>query len=302
MFFKNCLIYRINRNFRIADLDLFEQQLSEFKFTSCGPNDKQKFGWVTPLGQCGSLFSHLVGNNLLICAKKEEKILPASVVKEKVNERINMMESEYGMPLKKRDKDNIKDDIITELLPQAFTRSEVVRLLIMQDLGFIIVDTGSSKKAEDVLALLRKTIGSLPVVPVMVDQYVNEALTAWVKSGETPKGFTLLDSAEFTSINGDKSTVKCKNQELHSDEMIIHIESHKTVTKLALDWQDRISFTLTEDLYLKGVKYSDELIDQNEDIPREDRAARFDADMQLMCGEFSALLSDLFAVLGGVVE
>lgn len=302
MFFKNMIVYRINRNFRIMDTALFEQQLTEFGFTPCGSQDRQKFGWTQPMGKHGKMLHHTVGANILICAKKEEKVIPRIVIKERLDEAVRFIENEKGRPLKKREKDDLKHDIVIDLLPHAFAKSSLTQVLIMQDLGVIVVNSSNARKAEDSLALLRNSVGSLPVVPVMINQFVNEVMTNWVKSGTTPQGITLLNSAEFESVNGDKSVVKCRNQELHTDEMITHIESNKTVVKLALDWQDRINFTLTEDLYFKGVKYSDELRDQNDDIPREDCASRFDADMALMCGEFSAMLPNVFDMFGGVVE
>lgn len=293
--FKNALVYQLSRKIELKP-EILEQQVSEFKFTPCGTQDAQKFGWTQVLGKHGELFTHVAGGAIFLASKREEKMLPASVIKESLAEKVEALELEHGRKLKKTEKDTLKDEIVMDLLPRAFSRHSVTQLVILPEQGLIIVDAGSYKKAEDTLALLRKSIGSLPVVPVTAQKPIELTLTEMVKTGDVPNGFVAGEEFEMKAVAEDGGQVRCKQQDHDSDEVRAHIEANKVVVKLAFDWQDRVSFVFDDSYALKRLKFSDELKYTNEDIDREDVAQRLDADMTLLAGELVALTTSLFAV------
>lgn len=298
LWFKNLMVYRLSRDITLRAEEM-EKQLASMTFTPCGSQDMAKMGWVPPMGSHSDALTHTANGQIIICARKEEKILPSPVIKQALEAKIQKLEADQGRKLKKTEKDSLKDEVLHSLLPRAFSRFSQTMMWIDTVNGLIMVDCASAKKAEDTLALLRKSLGSLPVVPLALENPIELTLTEWVRSGTVAQGFQLLDEAELKAMLEDGGVIRAKKQDLVSDEIAVHIEAGKVVTKLALDWQQRIQFVMCDDGSIKRLKFCDELRDQNEDIDREDFAQRFDADFILMTGELAALIQSLVEGLGG---
>lgn len=302
LWFKNLMVYRLTRDLSLT-AEAMERQLAEFSFTPCGSQDMAKTGWVSPLGgEHSDTLTHVANGQIIICARKEEKMLPASVIRQNLEAKISKLEAEQARKLKKTEKDSLKDEVLHTLLPRAFSRFNQTQVWIDTANNLIMLDCASAKKAEDTLALLRKSLGSLPVVPLTLEKPPELTLTEWVRSGDTPAGFALMDEAELKAMLEGGGVIRCKQQDLVCDEIANHIESGKVVTKLALDFQERVQFVMCDDGSLKRLKFSDILREQNDDIDREDRAQRFDADFILMTNELTALTTSLIGALGGEAQ
>ncbi|BEN48172.1 recombination-associated protein RdgC [Serratia marcescens] len=301
LWFKNLMVYRLSREVAL-NADEMEKQLSAFAFTPCGSQDMAKTGWVSPMGSHSDALTHAVNGQIVICARKEEKILPSPVIKQELQAKIERLEAEQHRKLKKTEKDVLKDEVLHSLLPRAFSRFNQTFMWIDTVNDLIMVDAASAKRAEDTLALLRKSLGSLPVVPLTMESPIELTLTEWVRSGEMPAGFAIQDEAELKAILEEGGVIRCKKQNLISDEIAVHIEAGKLVTKLAVDWQERIQLMLSDDGSLKRLKFADTLREQNDDIDRDDFAQRFDADFILMTSELAALIKNTIEALGGEAQ
>lgn len=298
--FKSLNIYRLSRDVKIAqDEEALSRQLEQFAFTPCGSQDMAKAGWISPLGQVSDRLYHLANDQLLLVIQRQEKMLPASVIKDELAKKIAKLETEQARKLKKTEKDALKDEVLHTLLPRAFSKNSITKIWVDIKNSLVIVDSPSAKRAEDALALLRKTLGSLPVVPVHMETPIEITATEWVRSGDAPAGFVIGDEAEMKALLEGGGVAKVKKQELCCDEISGHIEAGKVVTSLSMNWQERITFTLTDQFAIRKIKFTDSLLEQNDDIDREDAATRFDADFTLLTGELSNLIRDLTSALGG---
>lgn len=295
--FKNIFIYRLSREVSWDTAEV-NAALSKFVFTPCGSQDMAKAGWTSVLGDN---LTHEYQGFLLIQHKREEKILPSQVLKEELQKKVLTLEEEQDRKLKKTEKDSLKDEVLHSLLPRAFTRKSLAKILIDRSNHLVFVEASSAKKAEDQLALLRKSLGSLPVIPFTPREPLEITMTEWFKNG-FPAGFTAGEDATLKGLLDNGGAVRCNKVDLQSDEIMSHIEAGKVATTVAINWMDRASFRVNDDMSIKALTFCDDLYDQNDDIDREDVAQRFDADFVLFTGELSALFNALVEAIGGEAE
>lgn len=296
--FKNVMIYRLTKSLDWTSQKL-QTALEQEIFHPCGQSDMSKFGWTNPLR--GSELLHFsVGKQILLLARKEEKILPSHVVKGELDERVNLLEEKENRKLKKTEKQALKDDLIAMLLPRAFSKTQQTAIWIDSETNLIYVDAASSKRTEDTLALLRKSLGSLPVVPLAFANEPTTVMTNWIAQDNLPEYLTALEEAELKAP--DDAVIRCKNHPLDSEEILSHLQKGKLVTKLALNWDEHLSFVLNDDGSLKRLKFADQIREKNDDILKEDYAQRFDADFVLMTGELAKLTENLIDDFGGEKE
>ena len=189
---KNAIIYRLTKNIDFGEI---ESKLKECEFTPCGSADASHFGWFAPLTNSENL-AYQADGKILLMAKREEKILPVEVVNRELNKRITALEEKEQRKLKKAERLSLKDDVIATLLPQAFSRIKTTALYIDTLKQLIFVDAASSKTAEDALALLRKSLGSLPVVPLAFNRAPCEVMTKWV-TDTAPDWLILREEVEI---------------------------------------------------------------------------------------------------------
>ncbi|EWH08886.1 recombination associated protein [Catenovulum agarivorans DS-2] len=295
MWFKNALLYRFTSPFEFSAEQL-EEKLKEFEFTPCLKSEMSSIGWTKALHPKAHTLVHSAGAYHLLSLKKQEKVLPASVVKELLEEKLEQIEQAEGRKVKGKEKQNLKEELIHTLLPQAFSKSSCVRAAIFAESGWILVEAGSAGKAEEFLAYLRKCLGTLPVVPPETDGATMLTFDEWMK-GNHPSDFTLGTEVELKDFAEDEGVLRCKNLALDSEDLLNHLNNGKHVTKIAVDWQETLSCILCDDMAIKRIKFSDVVKEQNEDVTDEDKLARLDADFALMCGELDKFVARLAEVL-----
>lgn len=275
MIFKNAKFYALTQS---LDLSNIEAACAEYAFRPCGNSDLATMGWANEFGR--QLVTQVSGL-FTLALKKEEKLLPARVVNREVDEAVAAIELETGAPVGKKAKSDIKQEVVFRMLPLAFTDHSYTWGTVIPSKNLVIVYATSDGAAETFLAMLRKTIGSLPVVP-LARRSISMELTHWM-SEKSPSLIDVLDEAELKSTDELGSVIRCKNQPLNTDEVQAHINTGKLIQKLAIQYDDSFSAVFCEDGSLKRIRFSDRILEETDDIPKDQVAARFEAETILIC-------------------
>ncbi len=297
MFFKNAYIFAFTKPFNTSELEL-NAVMNEHCFTPISSTEMSRYGWTNSIGKGSDLTTESNGN-ILICARKEEKILPAPVIKEMVAERVDQLEVEQSRSATKKEREQFKEDIIFELLPRAFSRITDTYAYINAKENIIVIDSASRGKAEDLLALLRKTLGTLPVTSVSPEVDPSEIMTDWVSDHDGVSycldslNFKVQYDAELRSLGDESPVIRVKDMSLDCEQIRAHIDDDMFITKLALEFIDSMSFMLHDDLSIKRIKFADVVAEQNDYYDSDDVQGKLIADFTVMAGELNLMINSL---------
>lgn len=297
MWFKNLRLYRLSEDWTLSP-EALNEKLAEFCFNPCGNLDPLRYGFEPPLGRDGSEYVHASNGYIMICAKKQEKILPSGVIKEQLEEKIALIREAEGRPIGRKERDTLKDEVIFSLLPKAFTKSSLDFAYIAPSERLIVVNAASAKRAEDLLSKLREALGTLRCVPVTLKHQPPQVMTHWVREGNGTHGFVLGEECELQAVK-DGRVVRVKKIDLTSHEIRNHLDSGMHVSKLALEWNEAISCIIDDQLGIKRIKFDDAISEQANERNAESRAEQFDADFTIMTLELKKFIEAVFLAFGG---
>ncbi len=293
MWFRNLQIYRLPSKWATT-IDALETQLASFPLQSCSATELKSVGWIAP--RDGASLIHSVNRQWLLALGVEQKLLPSSVVKQVAFERARTIQETQARNVGRREMRELREAVSLELLPRAFINRRTTFGWIDPVNGWLVIDAASTAKADEFLEHLHRSVEGFPARFLQTVQSPSAAMTAWIADGEAPAGFTIDQDLELKST--EKATVRYVRHTLEGEEIRQHIAEGKVVTRLALTWNDRISFMLTENLQIKRLAFLDILKEQSEG-QAENEDERFDIDFTLMSGEVARLLDDLLQAMGG---
>ena len=300
--FRNLIVYRLPTPWNIT-LEKLEEQLKRVPFQRCSGSEQQRSGWISPNGKEGPLV-HAVNRQWLLALCTEQRLLPSSVIQDEVKERAEAIETQQGYAPGRKQLRELKDRVAEELLPRAFTRRRSTYVWIDPTNGWLAVDASALGKAEEVIEMLRKTLDDFPLKLVNTQISTCSAMADWLAGGEAPGAFTIDRDCELKAPGDEKATVRYVRHPLEGDgvdeEIKAHLARGKIPTRLALTWNDRLSFVLTDRFEVKRLAFLD-LIKEEAEKAAEHADEQFDADFALMTGELSRFLPALVEALGGEI-
>jgi len=297
MWFRNLRLYRLPRDWDM-DAARLGGMLAAHPLARCGSQDMVSRGWVYP--RFDGEFVRAVNRCWLLALGVEQKLLPASVVRESTQERAAKIEAEQGRKVGRKELRDLREHVTQELLPRAFTRRRTTWGWIDPIHGWLVLDAGSDSKSEEFIELLLKCVPGVPLRPLQTQVSPGTAMTGWLAASEGPTGFSIDEDLELRPPTPANAAIRYVKLSLEGEEIRAHIAAGKTATRLGLTWADRVSFILTDKAQIKRLGFLDIIREQAADAQNADE--QFDIDFTLMSGEVARLLDDLLPALGGEAQ
>ena len=288
------MVYRLGEGWH-PSLQQIEQALDAERFVPCGASQEKAIGWVEPRGEAHGPLVEAVGGQRILKLKIETRGVPSSVVTRKAKERSAQIETTEGRKPGKKEMKEIKEDVKLSLMPMAFSKESSVWVWIDPDAELLVIDAGSQGKADEVITMLVKSFAGLSLALINTQMSPQSAMASWLITQESPASFSVDRECELKAADESKSVVRYVRHALDTEEVKQHVEGGKLPTRLALTWEGRVSFALTETLQLKKVTFLDVVFEATS----AEKDEGFDADVAIATGELAKLLPDLLEALGG---
>lgn len=247
---KACRVYA-------AELPLInelEKILQEHAFSELTAYQGNGAGFV-PL--CNFKFVLDFGSGFAFKVRYDEKILPAGVIKSHLDKRIAELEGDQLRKVPAKERAVIKEEIINELLPKAFSKEQYVTCFYWKKDSLLIVPTASSKLAGIVTSSLIRAVGSIKTRTIHVGgvkQSLTSKLKAYLQDAQGIPDFQFDSSVKLKDENGKVVTIRGADLDTAKDGILEALSQYSQVIEMGMSTDD-VFFKLAHDFVIRGVAF-----------------------------------------------
>ena len=300
MWFKNLKVFRLTEHWS-KHIENLDAALKADAFAPTEDLTAMATGWVTPRDD-DDRFALEVQGQYLLAFRIEKKLLPATVVNQTVKARALVLEAEQGYAPGRKQLRDLKESVTDELLPRAFSIARDIHLWIDPANQWLVIDAAAAAQSDEILSALGRSLNPYPVQPLKLEHSPTALMTEWLLSGESPAGFTVDDDSQWQATGEQAASIRYVHHDLPGETIQSHVQDGYQCTRLALTWQDRISFILTDTGDLKRITPLEVLQERSSDAIIQTPAEKFESDFILMTAELAKLFDELMPVLGEIRE
>ncbi len=298
MLLKNLVLYRLPAEWAV-DADQLERNLAAQSLQPCGGFQMESRGWTCPHEE--GVFLYRQQRQWLLALGVEQKLLPAAVIRQEAQDRAQVIAQQQGHPLGRKQMRDLRDQVTNELLPRALARRRITHAWVDATNRWLAVNAVGDAKIEQFMESLRRADDDMQALRLETQRSPAAAMAEWLVQGDAPGAFTIDQDLELRAADAGKATVRYARHNLEGREIRDHIAAGKTVVRLGLTWNDKISFVLTEHLQIKRIVLLN-VIRQESEAGIDDEQEQFELDFALMTGELALMFGDLIKALGGEKE
>lgn len=293
MWFKQIQLFQLSDPIAFNPEEL-AAKLEPLAFTSCLPSFPSSMGWISPIDEEDAPLVQAANGFMMICLQIEEKILPASVIRQELTDKVKQIEATGERKVRQKEKLSLKDEITMTLLPRAFTKMTRIYAYIDTKNQWLVLATTQASKTEQFVSLFKRSISE--GLQSFELKKVAPELTHWLKTQNYPTIFAIEKACVLQDPDQQNRIIRCQQQDLFAPSIQSLIKDGCQVKQLALCWHDRVNFMLADDFSLRSIQYEDEIRDYAKDLEAETKQQQFAADFFIMTETLTNLLGELLGV------
>lgn len=296
-FFRNVRLYRIHSQWPTSEAALSEV-LENAAFKPCGAFSERSGGFEAPVAEAVDLMARRVSGADLLQLRIQTRVLPPAAVQEALAARIEAFKQRTQIEPNRTEKRDLKDEVYSELLPQALLKSDRVQAIMLPQEGVLIIGSASESVADYFMDALKRAMVTLQYAPVTFKTPVPELMKR-LFMGASSEHFRMGRECRMRDPSDPRSSVNWLDFDLGDGAVRRHVTDGLKVDRLGLVFDQVCALVVDEDLVLRKVRLLGQ--DDMNDVPEEDPLAKHDAEFVIMAGAFKSLVAGLSSELGGFV-
>lgn len=285
--FRNVRFFRLESAWPDSEEQL-NQALSTVAFRPCGSLTEKSSGWEAPVETPDGLLCRRVGGADLIQLRTQTRLLPAAVIREAVDARLQAYRDRTGELPGVRERRRMRLETRDELMPRALLRSHRMRAFFMAEERVLALDASSPARVEAFLEVLRSSLQVLNTQPLEFRRPTGDLLLR-IFNGDGPPGIVIGRECRMQDPGQDRASLRIADMDLGETSIRRHVRDGMRLTHLAIEFDHVMSCVLDEHGGVGKLRLAGD-----EDDPAydgDDPLARFDAQFVLLTGTLRAFLA-----------
>jgi len=292
--FRNLRYYLLDGDWP-EDEEALSTCLEQAKFAPCGPLTERSSGWVATDPDTSDLLARRLNGADLIRLRSQSRVLPAAVINEELEARIEEFRNRMNEAPSPREKRRLKAEARDELMPKAMLKSDRIWGYFDLKEKVLGIDTALDSVAERFLRRLQASIDGINIRPLQFMKPVDELLSG-IFFEDASGQFSLGRECRMQDLADAKSIVRWTDFDLSDKSIRDHVANGMRLTHLAIVYDNVMSCVINENGVISKLRF----LGMDDDIENhKDPLARQDAEFVLITGTLRNLLGDLRKQLGG---
>lgn len=295
MWFKQAQIFKFEENSSFSAEEL-EGHLEQLPFTPCPSGLPISQGWISPTEEEDEALVFSVPGFLLICLQTEAKLLPAKIVRQKLNEKVKEIQLKQDRKVPYKEKNILKQAIYNELLPKAFGAIYRTYAFIDTKNNWLILDTNNAKNTENFITFFKRSLSKVKIVPPEIKK-LSPILTDWLLNDTQPKSLNIEDTCVLKDPKQEERVIRIQKQDLSANYVQSLIKNNFEISQMKMTWNDQITFVLKNDFTFQSLQYQDSVVELSGEDKNDAEEGSFKADFFIMSGLLTKMFQELLKIL-----